>query len=112
MGDENIWVAIVSYHWPEAPQDWVQKTVVAGRWSDIETKAKIFVAGLASDAAITGVFAVSAKNIANHVLTEARDFGLAEGEVQSVPDDLTGYPDWFQDIEGKRRALFSIEAEK
>lgn len=104
-GDDELWVALVRYDWPDAPEDWDKRTVVAGRWCDIADKAKVFLSDFPPNAHVTGIQAVSATGIARDVFTEARDRGLPEGEVHSVPEDLTGYPEWFKDAELKRRAL-------
>jgi hypothetical protein len=106
-GDEELWVALVRYEWPEAPEGWSFRHVTAGRWSDINESARKFVAQLGATARITGILSVSATKIANQLLTEAREFGLPEGDPHSVPDDLSGSPEWFKVAEMARRELFS-----
>lgn len=106
-GEEDVHVALIRYDWPEAPEDWDCRTVVAGRWGDIEDKARKFVAELAPRAHVISVMAISATKIARSLLAEARDFGMPEGEVHQVPEDLTGYPEWFQKAETSRRAMLA-----
>ncbi len=104
-GDQELWVALIRYDWPEKPEDWDAQTIIAGRWQDIQTMAADRVANVAPNVRITGTLAVPVKRIADCLLTEARDFGLPEGEVHSVPEDLTGFPDWFVVEETARRQL-------
>lgn len=107
-GDQEMWAALVRYYWPGAPEGWDCRAVVAGRWQDIEANANAHISGLAADARITSIQAVSVTKIAHHVWREARDFGLPEGEqAQPIPEDLTGYPDWFKEAEiARRRVVF------
>lgn len=105
-GGEEMWVALVRYDWPDAPEGWDCRTVVAGRWTDLRDQAKNFVRDLGSSARASIVMAMSATEIAQRVFREARDLGLPEGDnVHSVPDDLTGYPEWFKEDELRRREL-------
>lgn len=101
----DLWVALVRYQWDEAPEDWVKLGVIAGRWADLNEMAVQHVADQDEKAKLTSVLAFSAVRIAHDLLTEAREFGLPEGEVRQVPEDLTGYPEWFKDLETSRRAL-------
>lgn len=104
-GDEELWVALIRYDWPDAPEDWDCREVVAGRWIDIQAAASRLVTEQAPGARIVGILSLSATKIAKAVLEEAREFGLPEGEVHGVPEDLTGYPDWFKAKEEERRAV-------
>jgi len=106
-GDQELYVALIRYDWPDKPDDWDARTVVAGRWQDIEPKARERIADIAPGVRLIGTLALPIKRIADELLNEAREFGLPEGEVHSVPEDLTGYPDWFVEEEKARRALFS-----
>lgn len=112
-GDEELWVALISYEWPEAPEGWDCRHVVAGRWCDVEGAARRLVTENAPGARVTGILSLSATEIAKSVLKEARDLGLPEGAVHGVPDDLTGYPDWFKAAElARRELLFKPEAKE
>jgi hypothetical protein len=104
-GSEELWVVLATYDWPSAPPDWACSLLVAGRWSDIVTHAKGALCGIAPDVSLLGLLAFSITDVAREVLQEARDFGLPEGKVQPVPEDLTGYPEWFKTEEADRRAL-------
>lgn len=107
-GDYEMWAALVRYHWASAPDDWDGRTVICGRWQDIEAKAKDFVADLGGDARIVSIQAISITQAANHVLTEAWEFGLPEADdpqLMAVDQDLEGFPDWFKAAEARRRAL-------
>ncbi len=106
-GDQELYVALIRYDWPDKFPDWDAWTVVAGRWQDIEAKASERVADIARGVRLIGTLALPIKPIAKELLTEARAFGLPEGEVHSVPEDLTGYPDWFVAEEQARRAMLA-----
>lgn len=105
-GDEEMWVALVRYDWPDAPEGWDSREVVAGRWIDLRDQAKSIARNLDSKAKASVVMALSATDIAHRVFREARELGLPEGEkLHPVPEDLTGYPQWFQEAEQRRRDL-------
>lgn len=104
-GDENLWVALIRYEWPDAPEGWDCRHVVAGRWRDIETEAQKLTSEIAPGARVTGILSLSATKIAHQLLNEARDLGIPEGEVHGVPEDLEGYPEWFKVEETARRDL-------
>jgi hypothetical protein len=104
-GSERLWVALATYAWPESPPDWECSLLVAGRWSDIVTQTEDALDRIATGVSLLGLLTFPASNVADEVLQEARDFGLPEGEVQPVPEDLTGFPDWFKTEETKRRSL-------
>ena len=103
----EMWVALIHYHWPDAPEGWDCREVVAGRWCDLDTQAKSLLAERAPGAAVTAMLTVSATKIANTLLREARDFGLPEGEIPAIPENLTGYPKWFVEAETARRNLLA-----
>lgn len=105
-GGQELWVALIRYDWPDGIEGWDSRHVVAGRWSDIEAEARNLVTEKAPGARVTGILSVSATKIAELLLNEANDLGLPEGEVQGVPEDLTGYPEWFKADELARRDLF------
>lgn len=107
MGDEEIWLALIRYDWRDAPEDWTNTEVVAGRWRDIDDKCRALIADTVPGAKVTSIIALSATKIADSILREARDLGLPEAEVRPVPEDLTGYPEWFKESEGERRDLLT-----
>lgn len=101
----DLWVALVRYEWAEAPEDWIKLGVIAGRACDLPDLAKEHVSGQAPEAKLTSILALPAHKIALDLLSEAQEWGLPEGQVRSVPEDLTGYPEWFKGLEAQRRAL-------
>lgn len=113
-GDQEMWAALIRYDWPNAPEGWDQRHVVAGRWQDIEAQAKHLTTELAPGARVLSIQAVSATKIAHHVFRAAREFGLPEGEhPHAVPEDLTGYPEWFKEAEmARRRVVFGISEDR
>jgi hypothetical protein len=104
---EEIWLGLVRYDWPDAPQGWIKKGVVAGRWCDIQPKADEYVNSQSGTAKRIDIYAVSASDIAKHVYEEAKAFGLTEAVVPAIPEDLTGYPDWLKTAELARRDFFA-----
>ena len=103
---EELWVALVRYDWADAPEEWDCRQVIGGRLQDIHVKAEEFVKGLDAAAKVTSVYLIHMTKIAQHVWKEARDLGLPEGdEYPVIPEDLTGYPKWFQEVERARRAV-------
>lgn len=104
-GDEELFAALVRYDWPEKPEDWEERTVVGGRWQDIEAETRQFITEFLPGARLTGTLIVPVKQIADELLIEAHEFGLPEAAVQPVPEDLTGFPDWFVEKEQARRAM-------
>ncbi|RLL65269.1 hypothetical protein [Paenirhodobacter hankyongi] len=106
-GDEELFIALVRYDWDDAPEDWTCTYVLAGRWQDIKDQLEKLPEMIDPTIRVRSVLTLSATKIAHKVLREARDFGLPEGEVHSVPEDLTGYPEWFKKAETARRALLN-----
>jgi hypothetical protein len=108
---EEIWLGLVRYDWPDAPQGWIKKGVVAGRWCDIQPKADEYVNDLDKTAKITSILLVSASKIADGVFEEARQFAPDEAHpdaaIIKMPEDLTGYPDWLKTAELGRRDFFA-----
>lgn len=104
-GDQELFVALIRYDWPDKPDDWDARTVVAGRWQDIEGKVRDRIADIAPSVHLIGMLTLPIKRIADELLVEAEELGLLEGEMHSVPEDLTDYPDWFKEIEFARRRL-------
>lgn len=104
----EMWVALVRYDWADAPEEWDARTVVAGRWQDIEAEAQSFAQGFDGKCKIVSIQAISASNVAEEVWLEVRDLGLPEGEeLPAVPHDLTGFPEWFIEGESARRRIIS-----
>lgn len=106
-GGAELWVGLVRYDWPDAPEGWDCRKVVAGRWEDLPHKAAEFCQTLAPGVKVISIYALSAFKIAHEVLREAREFGLPEGEIRQVPTDLTGYPEWFKVAEAERQAFLA-----
>lgn len=104
-GDQELFVALIRYTWPDQPEDWDGRTVVAGRWQDIDAKARERIEGIAPGVMIAGILALPVKQIALDVQSKAQDYELPEGEPHSVPEDLTGFPEWFKVAEHARREL-------
>ncbi|MCU0904872.1 MAG: hypothetical protein MUE83_13510 [Tabrizicola sp.] len=108
----DLWVALVRYEWADAPENWIKLGVVAGRACDLPALANEHVAGQAPEAKLTSILAIPAHKIALDLLSEAREWGLPEGQARAVPEDLTGFPEWFKEIELQRRAIvFGTESE-
>jgi hypothetical protein len=106
--DEGLWVALIRYEWPEAPEGWDMRQVVAGRMQDVHAKADEFVQDLGGGAKLVSIYAIPLKPIAHQVFGEARDLGIPEGEAwPQPPQDLTGFPEWFTALETSRRSLIS-----
>jgi hypothetical protein len=102
----ELWAALVHYDWPDAPEEWDARTVIAGRWCDLQEQAENFVAGIDEGAKVNSIYAVSVTKAALDFYHEAKELGLAEGEgFPAVPFDLTGFPDWFVDCETRRREV-------
>lgn len=106
-GDEEMWLGLARFEWDEAPEGWRKLCVVAGRWCDIVPMAKARIADNDPSAKLTSLLTLSATRIARDLLDEARDYGLPEGEVRSLPENLFGYPEWFQEAEAKRRIMLA-----
>lgn len=106
-GGEGSWVALVRYEWPDAPEGWDCRHVIAGRMQDLQAKADEFVSDLDVSAKLVSIYAIPLDPIARHVWEEARELGLPEGEnwPATTPEDLTGFPDWFKEIERARRSV-------
>lgn len=104
-GEQPLYAALVRYSWSDMPADWDGRTVVAGRWQELQALARERVAGLASGVVMSGMVAVPVSEIADRLLIKAREFGLPEGEIQAVPEDLSGFPEWFVKEERARRDL-------
>lgn len=104
-GSQELFAALIRYDWPDKPKGWDARTVVAGRWQDIEPLARERIADIAPDVRLVGILAVPVKRVAERLLSAAQELGLPEGEVRAVPEDLTGYPAWFVAEETARRAL-------
>lgn len=106
----ELWVALVRYDWAEAPEDWEGRTVIAGRWQDIYADAQTFVQGFNGKCKILSIQAISASKIAVEVWQEVREIGLPEGdEIPGVPEDLTGFPEWFIEVENARRRVMRFK---
>lgn len=105
--NQELWVALVRYDWPDAPEDFDARTVVAGRWEEIEEKAQMFVRDISPDAAVVSIYAVSATRSATKAWEEAHELGLPEGDASylSIPEDLAHFPEWFRACEMKRREV-------
>jgi hypothetical protein len=108
--EQELWIALVRYDWPDAPEGWDCRHVVAGRWADVELAANTWLLQRAPSARITGILTISATKIANTLLKEARDLGIPEGLVHGVPENLSGYPEWYKVGEMTRRALLFQKA--
>lgn len=55
-----------------------------------------------------GILAVNATAAAKKVMQAARDLGLPEAKsIPEIPEDLTGYPEWFRTVEMARRELLN-----
>jgi hypothetical protein len=104
-GSQELFAALIRYDWPDKPKVWDARTVVAGRWQDIEPLARERIADIAPDVRLVGMLTVPVKRIAERLFSAAQELGLPEGEVRAVPEDLTGYPDWFVQEEKARRVL-------
>jgi len=105
---QEMWVALVRYDWAEAPEDWNARTVVAGRWQDLSAQAQAFVQGFDGKCQVVSIQAISASKIAVEVWEDLREIGLPEGEeLPGVPQDLTGFPEWFIETETARRYVIS-----
>jgi len=105
---QEMWVALLRYDWAEAPEDWDARTVVAGRWQDLDAAAQKFVQGFGGKCQVVSIQAISASKIAAEVWQEVREIGLPEGEeLPGVPHDLTGFPEWFIEGENARRHVIS-----
>lgn len=83
-GDQELFVALIRYDWPDKPDDWDGRTVVAGRWQDVDVKARDRIDGIAPNVCITGILALPVKRIAADLQKEASDFGLPEGVVRAA----------------------------
>ncbi|WP_136644654.1 hypothetical protein [Tabrizicola sp. YIM 78059] len=102
----ELHVALIRYDWPDALEGWDCRHVIAGRWEDLRALAKAHVASVDPSARLVSVIAFSATAIANHVWRAARELGLSETEsVPGIPEDLTGFPEWFREAEVERRTL-------
>lgn len=104
-GDEELFIALARYEWEDAPEGWDCQAVLGGRWQDIRDQLDDLPKTISPDIRVRSVLVLSATKIAHKVLSEARDFGLPEGEVQPVPENLTGFPEWFKKAETARREL-------
>ena len=103
---EEMVVALVFYAWPDAPEGWDCRAVIGGRWQDLQGQIAEKILDPMPGAYVTAMLTVSASRIGRHVYQEARDFGLPEGEMPpAIPEDLTGYPEWFKTAERARRQL-------
>ena len=108
-GDEELWVALVAYAWPDAPELWDCRQVVGGRWQDLQGQIADKITDRAPGATITGILTVSATRIGRHVWAEAHQLGLPEGQMPpAIPFDLTGFPEWFATAERNRRQLLGM----
>lgn len=101
----DLWVALVRFEWEDAPADFEKLSVVAGRSGELTAKALEQVAAFDPKARLISLLCFSVDRIASELLVEAREWGLPEAEVRPVPEDLTGFPEWFKDLEASRRAL-------
>lgn len=104
---EGLWVALVRYEWPDAPEGWDLRHVIAGRMQDLQSKADEFINDLDVSAKLVSIYAIPVTPIARHVWEEARELGLPEGESwpATTPEDLTGFPEWFKEMELARRSV-------
>jgi hypothetical protein len=105
MGDDEVWIALINYEDPEGTEGGTGSVVVAGRWRDIDAQARARLECVGPTAKLTSVLALSATRTARDVLQEARDFDLPEAEVPPIPEDVSGYPEWFVENELARRAV-------
>ncbi|WP_406736444.1 hypothetical protein [Thioclava sp. GXIMD4215] len=110
---QDMFVALVRYDWPSAPEGWDCRQVVAGRWEDLHTKAQEFVTSLDDGATLRSIEAYCVTDLAKEVWEEAHELGLPEGEAwpAAVSEDLTGYPEWFKEHEIARRKSIGLMPE-
>lgn len=106
-GDRDLWAGVVFYTFDDMPEDWDNRYVVGGLPEELFPDAERFIENLAPGARILGLTMVNASSAARRVRQEAHEIGLPEAQdFPPIPDDLTGFPAWFTEVEMKRRNLF------
>lgn len=103
---EELWAALVVYDWPDAPEEWDCREVVAGRWQDIPGEIEKRVTHRMPGARVQIILTLSVSKAAQDVFTAAKDLGLPEADFAApMPEDMTHYPEWLQKAEADRRDL-------
>ncbi|WP_185802983.1 hypothetical protein [Pontivivens nitratireducens] len=107
--EESVFVALVKYDWSEAPAaDWKGRTIVGGRWADLNAKATAFVSSFDGKGSLRSIYAVNVSEIASKTFEAGRELGVLDfSDLPNCPRDLTGFPDWFAENERARRKVMS-----
>jgi hypothetical protein len=104
----DLWVALVRYDWPGMSADWEPHAVVGGRFEDLHPLAVEAVAAIDPGATILSIFTVNASQAAREVWAEGKRREMSGFDSPpGVPEDLSGYPAWFREVEAERRKMFA-----